>query len=176
MTSDTLTTRQRGGQPNNRNRTRHGLRASGLPKGCSYLAAQLTTFRRSVRDELVRCHGEVGLYQEAILQSACRHEQRALLVSRWLRIENDKLTIDQRAALLRDLSSATTLRDRCLQLLKLDDRDVHDTIEALYAPTPVDTGPGTSDSPCDERSSCSTTDETSNGERALDGKSGGETK
>ena len=126
VTTDTLTTTEMppkhgpGAPLGNKNRTKHGLRASGLPPGCSYLEGQLASFRRYVRDELESQHGPVELYAEAVLQSAVRHETRALLCARWLRLSGEELDIDKRASLLRDMSSATDARDKCLKILGLD--------------------------------------------------------
>ncbi|MEQ8787144.1 MAG: hypothetical protein RIC55_12635 [Pirellulaceae bacterium] len=126
MTTTTLTPtnktrKSRPGAPTgNRNATRHGLRGSGLPPGCSYLASQLTTFRRYLRGLVAERQGNVSIYAEAVIQSACRHEKRALLSARWLRIEGDRLNIDQRSKLLRDEATATDARDKCLAALGLD--------------------------------------------------------
>jgi hypothetical protein len=56
-----------------------------------------------------------------LIQSACRHEARALLLQRKLRNEVESLTTDQYLAVLRDLSAATEARDRALKGLKLDE-------------------------------------------------------
>ena len=144
--TDTMTTpdktAEKGGPPaGNKNATRHGLRASNLPPGCSYLEGQLTAFRRYVRTELVARDGATSTYQEAVLQSCVRHETRALLASRWLRKELD-LRIDQRISLLREISHATDSRDKCLRLLGLDRGDCENVLDALFAPDdPADTPP-----------------------------------
>ena len=133
----------KGGAPQgNRNATRHGLRASSLPPGCLYLQSQLTAFRRYIRDELVaRDSRPTTTYQEAILQSAVRHETRAVLAGRWLRKEAAKLTIEQRISLTREIGNATDARDRCLKMLGLDQDARQGAIDALYTtePTPDNT-------------------------------------
>ena len=132
--------KNRGGAPlGNKNRTRHGLRASSLPAGCSYIEAQLASFRRYVHELVAARDGGVSIYQEATLQSACRHEQRALLAARWLRVDFDKLNVDQRVSLTRDISNATDARDKCLKALGLDGKP-DDALAALYSVTLDDEG------------------------------------
>ncbi len=124
-----------GGAPEgNANAIRHGLRASSLPDGCAYIEGQVKTFRRYVRDLLVDRHGECSVYQEAVLQSAIRHEQRALLASRWLRIEPD-LDLNQRLALTDAVAKASDNRDKCLQKLGLDTATTNDPWQQLTPTT-----------------------------------------
>lgn len=118
--------------PQNQNATKHGLRASGLPRGCAYLESQLTAFRRYVRSEMQR-DGSTTIYQEAVLQSAVRHETRALLAARWLRKEGEKLKLPDRIALLGTISSATDSRDKCLEKLGLDKDLTANALDVLYS-------------------------------------------
>ncbi len=101
----------------NKNATKHGLRASGLPSGCKYIEGQISAFRRYIREEVT----DLSLWQEATLQSACRHETRALLAARWLRLEAKKLSIAERVALVKTVSDATDARDKCLKAIGLDE-------------------------------------------------------
>jgi hypothetical protein len=146
-TPDTLTTdaetteteTSKGGAPKgNRNSIRHGLRASSLPPGCSYLDGQLRSLRKGLRREIKRQHGDISLVHEASLQSALRHETRALLAARWLRIGGDELPLEQRLSLLAAISTATDARDRCLKLLRLDRDGTRDILATLYSPTAID--------------------------------------
>jgi len=123
-----------GGQPGNRNRTKHGLRAVRSPKGCSWIDSSLTAFRRYVQDEILSRDGGATLYQEALLQSACRHEQRAMLAARWLRVGGDSLPLSEKLALTKAVCDATDARDKCLDRLGLDRRDVATITTALYQP------------------------------------------
>ena len=118
MTTDTQKPEKgkRGAPLANKNATKHGLRASGLPPGCTYVQGQISAFRRYVRNEL----GQLSLWQEATLQSAIRHETRALLAARWLRLNEDKLSIAERLNLLKTISDATDRRDKCLAAIGLD--------------------------------------------------------
>ena len=158
-----------GAKPGNKNATRHGLRASSMPKGCGYLQSQLTAFRRYIRHEIVLRDGRTTTYQEAILQSATRHETRAALAGRWLRIEGETLTIDQRVMLLRELGNATDARDRCLRFLGLDRDARKDALDALYGPAPDPVGnetrdPATTESPESPTTSPTARSSTSGGE------------
>lgn len=127
----------RGGAPKgNRNATRHGLRATNLPKGCIYLQGQLVSFRRIIRNDLVTKYGRTSNYQEAVLQSAVRHETRAVLAARWLRKEAHNLEVDKRLALLREVGNATDSRDKCLRELGLDDDGFDNAIDVLYSDDP----------------------------------------
>lgn len=124
-----------GGAPEgNQNAIRHGLRASSLPAGCAYIEGQVKTFRRYVRDLLEQQHGNVTVYQEAVLQSAIRHEQRALLASRWLRIEKE-LDLNQKLALTAAVANASDARDKCLQKLGLDTATANDPWQQLQKPS-----------------------------------------
>lgn len=106
----------------NHNRTRHALRAATLPPSCKYIENAIRTFRRYVFDLLVEQSGgaDPSFTAQAVLQSACRHEQRALLCARWLRIDHDTLSATERVAIARDISNATTARDAALKQLGLD--------------------------------------------------------
>jgi hypothetical protein len=116
VTQPTVTTAQKTIGKSN---IRHGLRASGLPSGCSYLEGQLREFRRYLHAELAE-RGIEGTYPEALTQSAVRHETRALLASRWLRREGEALPLQERLSILATISAATDARDRCLEKLGID--------------------------------------------------------
>lgn len=169
MTRHTQTAdRPRGGAPfgNRNSKTLHGLRATRLPPGCNYLEGQLSAFRRYVRDELESRHGgQTSIYQEALLQSALRHEQRALLAARWLRKEGGDLKLEQRLQLLATISAATDSRDKCLDKLGLDKADAHQTIDVLYSTATGD---------ADEREGTNTANESSSATDASEATQGGD--
>ena len=54
------------------------------------------------------------------MNSACRHERRAALAERWLRVNADELDVSAKLNLLKTISDATDSRDKCLDRLKLD--------------------------------------------------------
>lgn len=117
-------------QPGHRHSTLHGLRASGLPGGCRYLEQQLTAFRGLLRDEL---GPTPSVYQQALAQSATRHETRALLASRWLRLHEKDLSHNDRLAFLKHVGDATDARDKCLQRMGLDKDNEGNVFDALYS-------------------------------------------
>lgn len=133
--------RKPGGQPGNSNNMRHGLRAGSLPGGARYIERDIRQFRKQVESAVLAQRGEIGVYQAALIQSSCRHEQRARLIHRWLHQAQEKsssttalrngnssaskttstgLSILDRVQLLRELSNASDSRDKCLERLKLD--------------------------------------------------------
>lgn len=122
------------GQPGNKNAVRHGFRAASLPDGCAYIEHQVKALRRFVISELRGGAGSGGpltTYQEALVQSAMRHETRAALAQRWLRLEGAALSINDRLALTKAITDASDNRDKCLQRLGLDREQT--VIDALYA-------------------------------------------
>ena len=175
--SEHIVTKNKGGAPRgNKNRTLHGLRASGLPNGCTYIRSSLSSLRTLVRNELEQRQGggRLELYQEACLQSAVRHETRALLVARWLRLAGDELDIDKRISLLRDLSNATDARDRCLKELGLDKSPAADdwpaVITAVATPTaPIDESMDTPQDSVSGAKNPGTPEQTPRAESALNG-------
>jgi hypothetical protein len=103
------------------------------PKGASYVQRLLNGLRRGLERAVVEHGDKVDEYAACIIQSACRHEARALLLQRKLRREVDALTTDQYLALLRDIGSATDARDKCLRALRLDRRDSADVFDGIYS-------------------------------------------
>lgn len=131
--------RNRPGAPrNNYNRMRHGLHAGKLPADCKYIENSRNKLRRQVETEIVAARGKTTVYDAALIQSLCRHETRAQLLQRWLReseTDGKPLPIPDRAQLLREISSATDARDRCLEKLNLPS-DAGDPFANLYDATP----------------------------------------
>jgi len=156
----------RGGRPplGNTNAATHGVRGfltvGSMPAGCVPIQRALRRLRVALEDAVAAKHGEVDLYHGALIHSATRHEGRAQLLQRWLRIQGDERTIVtktatqetngattkaatskqtglsllERMAVLREIGQATDARDRCLRLLGLDRSDKTDIFAALYAP------------------------------------------
>lgn len=117
----------------NANAVTSGLRASSLPRGAEYVEREIRRFRAVIRQEIIATHGRVSTYDEAVLQSATRHETRALLAARWLRKGGETIPLDQRLALLSTISAATEARDRCLRAIRLDIDSPSSAIDALYS-------------------------------------------
>jgi len=131
--------------------------ATRLPAGCSYIKRAIDTFRNALEDAVFARHRKVTEYHAATINSACRHEQRALLLLRWLReaaepqsathtLQNQAvdgkhtssvsrqtgLGVMDRAALLSQISDATDKRDRCLERLGLNEEQ-RDSLAARRA-------------------------------------------
>ena len=116
---------------------RHGLRAGQLPKGAAYIKRECDTLRREIEQAVLEQHGEIGLYQAAVVQSAMRWERHGLLVQRWLRMEAGTMDAAQRLAYSRDIARASENRDRCLKELGLDANGRQNVLDVLYS-TPAD--------------------------------------
>jgi hypothetical protein len=114
--------RKAGAPAGNSNRVTHGLRASRLPDGNKFIEGQVASFRRQLWAELEASYGvgNVPLMAQALVQSCCRHEQKALLAARWLRKEDSKLSPEQRLAFLNANTAASEARDKCLRSLGLN--------------------------------------------------------
>ena len=144
--SEVTPKRQRGGQPGNANALRHGVRAVRLnlasqPAKLKRVERAVNEFRRLIEAAVLDTHGEIGVYQAALIQSACRHETHAMLAARWLRLSGDALKPEQRLAYSKAVADASTARDKCLERLKLDaDAAAADSLAAYYnaESTPVE--------------------------------------
>lgn len=93
--SGTRRARQRvdkGGAPaGNRNHLRHGtvsfLMTGRLPPGASYIRRALGRLRVELETAVRNQHGgELSIYHASLVQSALRHEARACLLTRYLRL------------------------------------------------------------------------------------------
>lgn len=122
----------RGGAPEgNANAFRHGLRSSKLPSDCRYVENSINTLRRELETAVHDAKGSVTLTDAGLIQSCLRHERRALLCERWLRVEPD-LRLDARLQLMRDVSNATDSRDKCIKALDIDRNSQADMLDAIY--------------------------------------------
>jgi hypothetical protein len=131
-----------GGAPrHNQNAVKHGLKAETMirlnkvPAEAEYIAREVRRFRSWVREAVSELRGgPLTIYDEALANTAARHELRASLAARWLRLAGD-LTIEQKLTLMKTVSDASDARDRCLQRLGLDRRDQTERwIADLYGP------------------------------------------
>jgi len=107
----------------NLNAQKHGLYAflalGSLPKGASYIRRQGGRLRVQLTQAVLESGRKVGVTAAATINSACRHEGRAMLLQRYLRLEAD-LPLAARIQLLREIGMATDSRDRCIRSLRLD--------------------------------------------------------
>lgn len=124
------------GQSGNTNAQRHGchgyLTLGRLPKGASYIRRLAGQFRKAIEAAVVDRHGELTLYHAALVQSATRHEIRSLLLTRWMRSDECN-TLGERMTIIREVTSATEARDRCLEKLGLAGSAKPDPFAALYS-------------------------------------------
>jgi hypothetical protein len=117
-----------GAPEGNENAIRHGLRGlttSGrVPlkvKGGRDLRKRLGEMCLELGAEIRQRQGrDPSLFEIAVIQSAKRHEARAQLLERWLDKEWEKLSVQDRLAILREIGNATDSRDKCLKVIGLD--------------------------------------------------------
>jgi len=131
-TPETTATNRRGAPRGNRNALRigtHSLTLGRLPTGGSYIARLSRALRKQLESEIVKRDGATTCYTSALIQSACRHETRALLLQRWLRVGGE-IPLMQRLSILEAIGRASTARDTCLQKLGLD-RKADDPLNVL---------------------------------------------
>jgi hypothetical protein len=124
MTEATATEANKGGAPpGNTNRQTHGLRSwaalGRFPAGASYVRRQCGRLRAVLEADVLDLDGQITVYQAALIQSACRHEGRALLLTRYLRDAKNPTLADQ-LAVMKEIGAATDSRDKCLQRLGID--------------------------------------------------------
>lgn len=98
--------------PNHRANLRHGLRCSQLPAGCSGIQNTVKDLRTRLEDALLARGGDVSFVQACAINTACRHEQHALLAAKWLREEGPKLSAEQRLRFADAAIAASEKRDR----------------------------------------------------------------
>ena len=114
-----------GAPQGNANAMRHGVSSylclGKLPKGGAYIRRQLSLLKQQLERDVQDLYGELTTYHAALIQSACRHEGRAQLLTRWMRqVENDArekdetVAISDRLAIVKEIGSASDARDRCL--------------------------------------------------------------
>ena len=80
MTDSNGDGRKPGAPQGNTNAMRHGLRCGTLPSGFRSITNSVSRLRQELETEIVQRHGTVDTYRAALVQSCCRHEQRAALL------------------------------------------------------------------------------------------------
>ena len=103
-----------------RNRLRHGLRCSALPKNCRYIQLHLNSFRRQLEDEVLAVKGQVSLLDAATIQTCLRWERHSALAARWLRLADDKMKPAEKLQFHREVCRASSESDKSLRELQLD--------------------------------------------------------
>lgn len=110
-----------GAPKGNTNAATHYLTIGTLPPGCAYITRTLTALRRAIKDAVIKRHGKLGFFDDAIIQSAIRWERQALLTQRFLR-EEKNLSTERKIFFSREIARASAERDKCLRELGLDRR------------------------------------------------------
>jgi len=119
----------------NQNAAKHGLRRMNLnelPRGCGRIRSERAKLRTALESLVLEVRGRFGVYEAAVIQTACRWETHAQLAARWLRKMAGELTPEQRLTFSREVARASSERDRCLKLLGLDRLDELDPFDNLY--------------------------------------------
>ncbi len=106
--------RKRGGQSNNRNALRHGLKAGKLPRDAKYIEVRLNTFRRTLEQAVLAVKSEVNLTDAASIQTCLRWERHACLAQRWLVKAGDTLKPTDRLTFSREIARASAERDKAI--------------------------------------------------------------
>ena len=127
-----------GAPAGNTNSLRHGLRTrrklsiGKLPKGCSWINTLVSALRRELEALTMEVHRALDFKSQLYIQSACRHEQAALLAQRWLRLQAETMTHSERLTYLQAIAKESDLRDRAVDRLRLD-VETGSIIESPYA-------------------------------------------
>ncbi|MBL9163124.1 MAG: hypothetical protein JNL18_10350 [Planctomycetaceae bacterium] len=118
---------------------KHGLRAERafatgvLPKKHAWIGSRVTVLRKALERAVVERHNELSLKHALLIQSACRHEQAALLAQRALRVDGDKMSVTDRLSYLTTIAAESDKRDRAVEKLNLDPADSGSVLDQLYA-------------------------------------------
>lgn len=90
-----------------------------LPKGCRYVNRLALAFQRSLEAAVRAVHGEITFSLASLVNSATRAERGALLIQRWMRESDAKLSPSEKLNFNREYWAFTERRDRCIRALKL---------------------------------------------------------
>ena len=130
----------RGAPLGSANHFKHGLRATRafatgiLPKKHAWIANRVTVLRKHLEGAVLERHAELSLKHALLIQSACRHEQAALLAQRAMRADGDKMTVMERLAYLTTVASESDKRDKAVEKLALDPVETSNILDQLYGP------------------------------------------
>lgn len=117
---------RRGGAPaGNKNRLQSGVsawaKAGRIPRCYRALRRELREFATGLAAEVERAKGRpASMYELCVVSSVVRHSGRVALLERWLAREHATLSVSDRLALLKEVGSASSSRDKALQSLGLD--------------------------------------------------------
>jgi hypothetical protein len=126
---------------NSRNKARparYGLRSSKLPRKLRHVENSGNAFRRALEAAVLEAHGTITVRDASTIQSAMRHERRAMRIEMILARSPD-LTDAEQLDLLRQSAEATDRRDRCIDRLRLDAEI--DPLQAFFNQPDPEPGP-----------------------------------
>ncbi len=103
----------------NQNAARHGLRGSGLPKGCGHIRRAINIFRRTCEAAVFEDRGEISLTDAAHINTAFRWERHAQLAQRWLLLESETMNAADRLSYSQASAKASSERDKSIARLNL---------------------------------------------------------
>lgn len=106
-------------RPNIRSRLRAGLKVARLAHAERYIVHSSNALRLALEDAALRLYGGIKVQQAAAISTACRAEQNAQLMERWLRMEPE-LPLRDRIDIRDRIMRATEARDRAIARLGLD--------------------------------------------------------
>lgn len=129
-------TDRRGGQRNNTNALRHGMRAGKLPPGCLYIEHRTNDLRRQIEAAVVAVKGQVTLSDAATIKTIVDWEKHRALAQRWLRLQADKLKPMELLNFSREVAKASTEMDKAIRVLGLDRDKADEMYDLLYGRTP----------------------------------------
>ncbi len=122
-----------GAPKGNTNRAIHGLRGSRLPRGCGYIAKEVSKFRRSLEAAVSKRNREaIDLVTAAKIDAAARWHTHALLASRWLRREGEGTDAAEQLRFSRAAAVAAAKRNRIVAELV----PKQDPLATLYSRSP----------------------------------------
>lgn len=113
-------TGRKGGQRQNRNALRHGLRAGQLPKDAKHVEFQCNILRRQLEDSVLAERGRVTINDAAAIQTALKWERHSALCMRWLRLKGEELKPEQFLRFSESIAKASSERDKAIRTLALD--------------------------------------------------------
>ena len=109
-----------------------------MPADAKHLENRINKFRRSLEDRVLELRGSITLAEAAIVQTCLRWERHAALAQRWLTLQGDELTPDDRLKFSREIARASSERDKAIAQLRIDTDKRKDQLDALYNTEPED--------------------------------------
>lgn len=119
---------------------KHYLAVPELPSDCrGKIVTQLGELAHFLEQAVIAKRKEVDVLSACRIETVLQHSAHALKVQRWIRLEHEKMTIDQKMTFSRELANACTNRDKALAALDLDAK----SIDPWTAAIPVVSTPAT---------------------------------